>query len=437
MHTYCSMAVAAMTLISLMTTSSLALSPCYQLNPIILGVLSSSSHVRRKRVETFTSSTLHLAKMRKFNYPVMPSPSPSPSSSIFSIASFTTSSTTPTNSNLSSSHHHHHHVHIVKILKRNVYPTVILPIDDNEFDIINGNTHPINDDATKRTTISTTTSTHDIDHYFMGLALQQARHAWRKGEVPIGAIIVTERAEVDDEDDLQRLVSKTSPTPSSSSSNTATFQPRRTYQILAMGHNLVETTMDASAHAELVALRQGAKTRRNWRYPPSTTLYSTLEPCPICLSSIQAFRIDHIVYGALDHRLGAISSHMELLKVAKHPYHEVKSTRGGVREAECGEIVKQFFRERRRMNKEQKRSDRDVEADKDEAQQQLLKLSRQTRRPPRKNDIKKKEPFVKQHTRIERGEDERGDGKEQQPLLKVSRRKRNPLWNYIKRMVYS
>ncbi|KAL7443098.1 hypothetical protein ACHAXH_008622 [Discostella pseudostelligera] len=397
------MAVAAMTLISLMTTSSLALSPCYQLNPIILGVLSSSSHVRRKRVETFTSSTLHLAKMRKFNYPVMPSPSPSPSSSIFSIASFTTSSTTPTNSNLSSSHHHHHHVHIVKILKRNVYPTVILPIDDNEFDIINGNTHPINDDATKRTTISTTTSTHDIDHYFMGLALQQARHAWRKGEVPIGAIIVTER----------------------------------TYQILAMGHNLVETTMDASAHAELVALRQGAKTRRNWRYPPSTTLYSTLEPCPICLSSIQAFRIDHIVYGALDHRLGAISSHMELLKVAKHPYHEVKSTRGGVREAECGEIVKQFFRERRRMNKEQKRSDRDVEADKDEAQQQLLKLSRQTRRPPRKNDIKKKEPFVKQHTRIERGGDERGDGKEQQPLLKVSRRKRNPLWNYIKRMVYS
>lgn len=435
------MAMAAMTLIALMTTSSLAFSQCHQLHPIIL--LSSSPHVRRKRVGTCTSSTLHLAKMRKFNYPVMPSPAPPPpsSSSIFSIASFTTSSTTPTNSNISSDHHrhqHHHHGNIVKILKRNVYPTVILPIDDTNVEI-NGKAHPNNDDDTTTTTACTSTSKYEIDHYFMGLALQQARYAWRKGEVPIGAVIVTERTYVDDEHDLQTWESKTSSTtPPSSSPNTAqsTIQSRRTYQILSMGHNLVETTMDASAHAELVALRQGAKTRRNWRYPPSTTLYSTLEPCPICLASIQAFRIDHIVYGALDHRLGAISSHMELLKVAKHPYHEVKSTRGGVREAECGEIVKQFFRERRRMNKEQKRSDRDVEADKDEEQQQLLKLSRQTKRSPRKNDNKKKEPFVKQPTRIERGADERGDGKEQQPLLKVPRLKRKPIWNYIKRMIY-
>ena len=72
----------------------------------------------------------------------------------------------------------------------------------------------------------------------------------------------------------------------------------------------------------------------------------------MCLASIQAFRIDHIIYGAPDNRLGAIKTHMDLLNVAKHPYHEVKSVTGGVREDECGDIMVQFFRERRRKNHE-------------------------------------------------------------------------------------
>eukprot|EP00804_Cyclotella_cryptica_P015229 CCRYP_000754-RA/>CCRYP_000754-RA protein AED:0.03 eAED:0.03 QI:557/1/1/1/0/0/2/462/158 len=112
--------------------------------------------------------------------------------------------------------------------------------------------------------------------------------------------------------------------------------------------------IDASAHAELLALRQGARNLKNWRYPPNCTLYTTLEPCPMCLSSIQAFRIDNLVYGAPDHRLGAVETHMNLLSIVKHPYHEIKSVVGGVQEEKCGGIVVDFFRERRKIKKESK-----------------------------------------------------------------------------------
>jgi tRNA(adenine34) deaminase len=191
---------------------------------------------------------------------------------------------------------------IFKILKRDVYPTIDLPFIENNYT--------------------------GMDHYFMGLALQQAQYAWDKGEVPIGAVVVRECTS-DDATDW-----------------------RRAFQIISAGHNRVETDFDASAHAELLALRQGARNLQNWRFPPNSRLYSTLEPCPMCMASIQAFRIDHVVYGAPDNRLGAIKTHMELLSVARHPYHEVKSVTGGVREEECGDIVVQFFRERRRQKKE-------------------------------------------------------------------------------------
>jgi tRNA(adenine34) deaminase len=198
---------------------------------------------------------------------------------------------------------------IFKILKRNVYPTIDIPFHENNYTA--------------------------IDHYFMGLALRQAQYAWDRGEVPIGAIIVRECNPPVDDDAAEY-----------------NYTSRRVFQILSTGHNRVETNVDASAHAELMALRQGASNIQNWRFPLNSRLYTTLEPCPMCLASIQAFRIDHIIYGAPDNRLGAIKTHMELLNVAKHPYHEVKSVTGGVREDECGDIMVQFFRERRRKNHE-------------------------------------------------------------------------------------
>ena len=194
---------------------------------------------------------------------------------------------------------------IFKIFKRDVYPTVDLPYENNYT---------------------------MIDHYFMGLALHQAKVSWKKGEVPIGAIIVRECAD----DNIQSDTTK------------------RTFQILSAAHNRVENNNDASAHAELLALRNGAQNLGNWRYPSNSRLYSTLEPCPMCLASIQAFRIDHIIYGAPDNRLGAIKTHMDLINAAQHPYHEVKSVTGGVREEECGNIMVQFFRERRQKKKEMK-----------------------------------------------------------------------------------
>ena len=230
---------------------------------------------------------------------------------------------------------------IFKRFKRNVYPTVDLPYENNNY----------------------TT----IDRYFMGMALQQAQYAWDKGEVPIGAIIVRECNNVVD-DDIQ---------------STDTTTNRRTFQILSAAHNKVETNIDASSHAELLALRNGAQNLGNWRYPPNSRLYTTLEPCPMCLASIQAFRIDHIIYGAPDNRLGAIKTHMDLINVAKHPYHEVKSVIGGVREEECGDIMVRFFRERRELKKKEKKKINEVLVRGEDRRRDLLKLPLEKKRMKR------------------------------------------------------
>ncbi|KAL3805407.1 hypothetical protein HJC23_009114 [Cyclotella cryptica] len=182
-----------------------------------------------------------------------------------------------------------------------------------------------------------------IHDFFMDLALEQAQVAREKGEVPIGAVIV---GRYDDETiSTDRYETR---------NRTNQCRDRMTFRVISKAHNLVETNIDASAHAELLALRQGARNLKNWRYPPNCTLYTTLEPCPMCLSSIQAFRIDNLVYGAPDHRLGAVETHMNLLSIVKHPYHEIKSVVGGVQEEKCGGIVVDFFRERRKIKKESK-----------------------------------------------------------------------------------
>ncbi|KAL7473353.1 hypothetical protein ACHAXS_013806 [Conticribra weissflogii] len=189
-----------------------------------------------------------------------------------------------------------------------------------------------------------------VDEYFMGIALDQAQIAWEKGEVPIGAVIVREYD--DSKDSLFReQCNMTSGGNEKDYSNSADNNRIRKFEILSASHNQVENNFDASAHAELEALRQGAKNLQNWRFPPKSKIYSTVEPCPMCLASIQAFRIDGIVYGARDNRLGAIGTHIDLLKMAKHPYHDVKFVVGGVRENECANMMVSFFRQRRKQSK--------------------------------------------------------------------------------------
>ena len=89
----------------------------------------------------------------------------------------------------------------------------------------------------------------EVHSHFMGLALKQAKRASDKGEVPIGAVVVAKKVD-------------------------------GSYEILSQACNLVESTHDASAHAELLAMRQAAKKIKNWRLT-NTTLYTTLEPCPM------------------------------------------------------------------------------------------------------------------------------------------------------------
>ena len=156
-----------------------------------------------------------------------------------------------------------------------------------------------------------------IHSFFMNLAIEEAKEAARKGEVPIGALVVEEN------------------------------DKEGSYRIVSRGYNMVETTSDATAHAEMTAMRRASKRARNWRLF-NKTLYSTMEPCPICLSSAQAFRIHTIVYGAPQVRLGAIESYMRMLDDYTHPFHKIDNVIAGVMQEECSELLKDFFRKKRK-----------------------------------------------------------------------------------------
>jgi len=154
----------------------------------------------------------------------------------------------------------------------------------------------------------------EVHTHFMSRALEQARKAGELGEVPIGALIV------------QR-------------------DENGNFVILSEAHNLVETQFDASSHAELLAMRHAARKIKNWRLL-NTTLYTTLEPCPMCLSAAQAFRVSSIVYGAPDLRLGAIETHLRLLDI-RHPIHNIDAVVPGVLGNQSAAMMRSFFRQRR------------------------------------------------------------------------------------------
>lgn len=172
-----------------------------------------------------------------------------------------------------------------------------------------------------------------VDEYLMGLALQQAEEAGNiYGEVPIGALIAQPA--------LHQYYN------SDGTSEKKSIQ----MEILSNGQNQIETYHDASAHAELQALRSAGRTIQNWRLL-NATLYSTLEPCPMCLSAAQAFRVARIVYGAPDLRLGAVETYMNLLE-HPHPFHDCLEVVGGVRSDEARDLLVLFFRDRRKKSKD-------------------------------------------------------------------------------------
>lgn len=146
------------------------------------------------------------------------------------------------------------------------------------------------------------------DRYWMGRALTLARRAAAVGEVPVGAVLVREN------------------------------------EVIGEGWNRPIGTCDPTAHAEVVALRAAAAQIRNYRLIDST-LYVTLEPCPMCAGAIVHARVARVVFGAADPRTGAAGSVFNLLQT--ETLNHRADLRGGVLAEECGTLLRDFFRTRR------------------------------------------------------------------------------------------
>lgn len=148
----------------------------------------------------------------------------------------------------------------------------------------------------------------ETDRFYMREAITEAIKAAQEGEVPIGAVLVFDN------------------------------------QIIARAHNLRETNGDPTAHAEILVLREAASLKKHWRLS-GTTLYTTLEPCPMCAGAMVMARTKRLVYGAADPKAGAAGS---LMNIVQDPRlnHRLEVS-GGVLEEECRELLKDFFRKRR------------------------------------------------------------------------------------------
>jgi tRNA(adenine34) deaminase len=114
--------------------------------------------------------------------------------------------------------------------------------------------------------------------------------------------------------------------------------------VLAAAGNRTEADHDASAHAELLALRAAARARQ-WPRLTDCTLVVTLEPCPMCAAAISAFRVRTLVFGAYDPKSGGVEHGARVF--AASSCHHRPEVIGGVREQECGALMRAFFAEKR------------------------------------------------------------------------------------------
>jgi tRNA(adenine34) deaminase len=147
-----------------------------------------------------------------------------------------------------------------------------------------------------------------MDEIFMAEALACARLAASEGEVPVGAVVV--------------------------------FDGR----VVGRGRNARERLHDPTAHAEVLALQESARSLGRWRLT-GATVYATLEPCPMCAGALVNARVDRLVYGVPDPKAGAVDTLFDVVRSARLNHRvEVAS---GVLAGECGELLKEFFRGRR------------------------------------------------------------------------------------------
>jgi tRNA(adenine34) deaminase len=146
------------------------------------------------------------------------------------------------------------------------------------------------------------------DEYFMRLALREAENALAHDDVPVGAVLV------------------------------------HGGEVIGAAHNERELREDPTAHAELIAIREGARHLGSWRLL-DTVLYVTLEPCAMCAGAIVLGRIPRVVYGAVDPKAGAAGSVLDIL--AEPSLNHRPAVAGGLLEDECAELLRAFFRTRR------------------------------------------------------------------------------------------
>ncbi|MEY8370398.1 tRNA adenosine(34) deaminase TadA [Aerococcaceae bacterium 50-4] len=151
---------------------------------------------------------------------------------------------------------------------------------------------------------------------FMLAAIEEAKKAAAIGEVPIGAVVVYQG------------------------------------EIIGRGHNLRETSQDATTHAEMIAIREANKNRTSWRLADAD-LYVTLEPCPMCSGAMIQSRIKHVYFGAYDQKGGTAGTLMNLLDDTRFN-HQVSVT-GGVMHEKCKALLQEFFVELRKKRKNSSR----------------------------------------------------------------------------------
>jgi tRNA(adenine34) deaminase len=144
---------------------------------------------------------------------------------------------------------------------------------------------------------------------FMELALYEAKKAGQKNEVPIGAVVVNSSG-----------------------------------SITAAAHNQVITRADVTAHAEILALRAACEAAKNYRLP-GTTLFVTVEPCPMCMGAIIHARVERLAFGAFDPKWGAAGSLYDF--AADDRFNHQPEVISGVCEEACRRLIKDFFRVKR------------------------------------------------------------------------------------------
>ena len=145
------------------------------------------------------------------------------------------------------------------------------------------------------------------DIHFMKKAIEIAKRSADLGEVPVGALVV------------------------------------KNGEIISCSANKRETLGDATAHAEIEAIREACRKLGRWRLS-DCELYVTLEPCPMCAGAIINSRIERVIYGSKDPRGGALGS---LIDLRSYPFYHVPKITSGICEDECRELLRDFFKNKR------------------------------------------------------------------------------------------